>query len=233
MGVELNLAQIPVIQKRLIKECNSKGKPVVTATQMLESMISSSLPTRAEVTDVANAIFDGTDAIMLSAETSIGQYPVESVTVMAEVAIETEAALPYAQMIVDKRRQLEPHVDDAISYDACQTAQQLNAALIVAFTESGATAARVSKYRPMPSVMALTPSRKVERRLTINWGVTPVTIPQLKSVDDFFDRGEDMAKTVAGVLPGSVVVLVAGLPIGVSGGTNLLRVLTVTAQKHV
>ena len=227
MGVEVRLAEVPVIQKRLIARCNAAGKPVITATQMLESMVRSSVPTRAEVTDVANAIYDGTDAIMLSGETSVGQYPVEAVRVMAEVAIEAEAALPYERMIVEKRGQLEPHTDDAISYDACQTAQQLNAALIVAFTESGGTAGRVSKYRPMPPILALTPSHSAERRMTLTWGVTPVTIPRLQSVDDFFALGEEMAMKVAGVVPGSLVVLVAGLPIGVSGGTNLLRVLTV------
>ena len=230
MGVEVRLAQVPVIQKRLIASCNAAGKPVVTATQMLESMVGSSVPTRAEVTDVANAIFDGTDAIMLSGETSVGQYPVESVKVMAEVAIEAESALPYERMIVEKRGHLEPHTDDAISYDACQTAQQLDAALIVAFTESGGTAGRVSKYRPMPPILALTPYERVERRLTLRWGVTPVTIPKLSSVEDFFAQGEAMAREVAGVAPGSLVVLVAGLPIGVQGGTNLLRVLTVASR---
>ena len=227
MGVEVRLAQVPVIQKKLISACNLAGKPVITATQMLESMISSSVPTRAEVTDVANAIYDGTDAIMLSGETSVGQYPVEAVKVMAEVAIEAEAALPYERMIVEKRGQLEPQADDAISYDACQTAQQLNASLILAFTEGGMTAGRVSKYRPMAPILALTTSEHVQRRLTLRWGVTPVTVPNLHSVDDFFAVGEEKAMSVAGVEPGSLVVLVAGLPIGVPGGTNLLRVLTI------
>jgi pyruvate kinase len=229
MGVEVRLAQVPIIQKDLIAQCNLSGKPVITATQMLESMTRSPVPTRAEVTDVANAIYDGTDAIMLSGETSVGQFPVEAVKVMAEVAIAAEAALPYERIIVEKRLQLQPQTDDAISYDACQTAQQLNASLIVAFTESGGTAARVSKYRPMPPVLALTPSEAVQRRLTLCWGVTPVTIPELGSVDDFFALGEEKAKEVAGVEEGSLVVLVAGLPIGVTGGTNLLRVLTISS----
>jgi pyruvate kinase len=132
-------------------------------------------------------------------------------------------------MIVEKRLQLQPQTDDAISYDACQTAQQLSASLIVAFTESGGTAGRVSKYRPMPPILALTPSEAVQRRLTLWWGVTPVTIPRLGSVDDFFAKGEEMAMEVPGVEEGSLVVLVAGLPIGVTGGTNLLRVLTVSS----
>ena len=228
MGVDVRLAEVPMIQKRLIADSNVSGKPVITATQMLESMVRSPVPTRAEVTDVANAVYDGTDAIMLSGETSVGQYPVEAVKVMAEVAIEAEAALPYERMIVEKRGQLEPKTDDAISYDACQTAQQLNASLIVAFTESGSTASRVSKYRPMPPVLALTPSEHVQRRLTLRWGVTPITTPRIGNVDDFFALGEERAKEVAGLEPGSLVVLVAGLPIGVAGGTNLLRVLTVS-----
>ena len=227
MGVEVRLAEVPVIQKNLISTCNEAGKPVITATQMLESMVRSSVPTRAEVTDVANAIYDGTDAIMLSGETSIGQHPVEAVRVMAEVATQTEAALPYDKMIVDKIEQLQPQTDDAISYDACQTAYQLDASLIVAFTESGGTATRVSKYRPVPPILALTPSEEVQRRLTLAWGVIPVTVPRIGTVDDFFKIGEDAAVSICNLNPGDLVVLVAGLPIGVQGGTNLLRVLSI------
>ena len=228
MGVEVALARVPVIQKDLIARSNGRGKPVITATQMLESMVESPVPTRAEVTDVANAVFDGTDAIMLSGETSVGRHPVEAIKVMAEVAVEAEAALPYEHMIVEKRRHLVPQTDDAISYNACQTAQQIGAGLIVAFTESGSTAGRVSRYRPMAPILALTPSDAVLRRLTLRWGVTPITIPRIQNVEDFFAIGERMAKQEAGLEPGSLVVLVAGLPIGVKGGTNLLRVLTVT-----
>ena len=194
---------------------------------MLESMVLAPVPTRAEVADVANAVFDGTDAVMLSGETSVGKFPVEAVRMMAEVAVEAEAALPYERMIVEKRDQLQSQTDDAISYDACQTAQQLGAALIVAFTESGSSAGRVSKYRPMPPILALTPSRRVQRRLTLFWGVTPVTIPKVHTVDEFFEVGERMAAMKGGASPGSVVVLVAGLPIGVRGSTNLLRVLII------
>lgn len=228
MGVEVRLARVPVIQKQLIARCNEAGKPAITATQMLESMVLAPVPTRAEVADVANAVFDGTDAVMLSGETSVGKFPVEAVRMMAEVAVEAEAALPYERMIVEKRDQLQSQTDDAISYDACQTAQQLGAALIVAFTESGSSAGRVSKYRPMPPVLALTPSRRVQRRLTLFWGVTPVTIPKVHTVDEFFEVGERMAAMKGGASPGSVVVLVAGLPIGVRGSTNLLRVLTIS-----
>lgn len=228
MGVEVPLAKVPVIQKDLIAKSNAAGKPVITATQMLESMVTSQVPTRAEVTDVANAVFDGSDAVMLSGETSIGDHPVEAVKVMAEVAKEAEEALPYDAIIREKSRQLVSQTDDAISYDACRTASQLNAKLIIAFTESGSTAGRVSKYRPRPPILALTPSPEVQRRLTLRWGVTPVIAERLFNVDDFFTMGEEAAIGSRLAVAGSVVVLVAGLPIGVSGGTNLLRVMTLT-----
>ena len=231
MGVEVPLSQVPVIQKDLIARCNAKGKPVITATQMLESMINSPVPTRAEVTDVANAVFDGTDAIMLSGETSVGGYPSEAVTVMADVASSAEEALPYERLLVEKREQTEPQTDDAIAYNACQTAHQLNASLIVAFTESGSTAGRISKYRPRSRILALTPSERGRRRLTLRWGAMPVTIPFIENVEDFFALGERMAVEVCELQAGSVVVLVAGLPIGVPGGTNLLRVLSVSEQE--
>ena len=231
MGVEVPLAKVPVIQKRLISGCNAGGKPVITATQMLESMVRSQVPTRAEVTDVANAVFDGTDAVMLSGETSVGRYPVQAVKVMAQVALEAEAALPYETIIREKARQLENQTEDALSYDACRTAYQLNASLIVAFTESGSTAGRVSKYRPLPPILALTPDARVQRLLTLRWGVTPVIVHKLQTVEDFFTRGAEQAISSTYAEPGSVVVLVAGVPIGVPGGTNLLRVMTVPSTQ--
>ena len=226
MGVEVPLARVPVIQKDLISKCNAFGKPVITATQMLESMVKSQIPTRAEVTDVANAIFDGTDAIMLSGETSVGEHPVRAVEVMRQVAEVTEEALPYESIIREKTLQLEEQTDDAISYDACRTAFQIKAKLIVAFTESGSTAGRVSKYRPRPHILALTPDDRIRRRLTLRWGVTPVTVRSLTDVEDFFVLGEEQARKIPGVEPGSIIVLIAGVPIGVQGSTNLLRVMT-------
>lgn len=228
MGVEVQLASVPVLQKKLIALSNHAGKPVITATQMLESMIRSSVPTRAEVTDVANAIFDGTDAIMLSGETSIGQHPVEAVKVMADVALQAEAALPYEEMLAEKLAHLVRQTDDAISYDACRTARQLDASLIIAFTESGGTAARVSKYRPVAPILAMTPREEVQRRLTLAWGVIPIGAPTIGTVEDFFRMGENAAVNICGAAQGDLVVLVAGLPIGVPGGTNLLRVLTIS-----
>ncbi|MDE2926432.1 MAG: pyruvate kinase [Acidobacteriota bacterium] len=227
LGTEIRLARVPVVQKELIALCNELGKPVITATQMLESMISLPVPTRAEVTDVANAVFDGTDAVMLSGETSIGRYPLEAVRVMAEVSMEAEKALPYDAMLVDKRDHLEPLTDDAISYNACQTAHQLGASLIVAFTESGGTAKRVSKYRPRTPVLALVHNERTRRSLTVTWGVQPVTTRSLEQTDDFFDRAREEAVRRVGLKKGALVVLVAGVPIGHPGGTDLLRVLTI------
>ena len=227
LGTEIRLARVPIVQKELIGLCNELGKPVITATQMLESMISLPVPTRAEVADVANAVFDGTDAVMLSGETSIGRYPLEAVRFMAEVSMEAEKALPYDAMLVDKRDHLEPLTDDAIAYNACQTAHQLGASLIVAFTESGGTAKRVSKYRPQTRVLALVHNERTRRSLTVTWGVQPVTTRSLEQTDDFFDRAREEAVRRAGLKKGALVVLVAGVPIGLSGGTDLLRVLTI------
>ena len=228
LGVDVQLAKVPVIQKEIITKSNAAGKPVITATQMLESMINSSIPTRAEVTDVANAIFDGTDAIMLSGETSIGKFPIEATQVMTDVALETEPALPYEKLILEKQVHQESKTDDVISYDACQSAHQLNAQAIIAFTESGSTAGRVSKYRPKTPILALTPKKEVQRLLTIRWGVTPITIKTLSTVEDFFGEAKTKAMEVMGAQTGDTIVLVAGLPIGVAGGTNLMRILEIT-----
>ena len=225
MGVEVPLARVPVIQKQLIAMCNHRGKPVITATQMMESMVRSPTPTRAEVTDVANAVYDGTDAVMLSGETAVGEYPVKAVEAMRDVALQAEANLPYASMIRDKDTDLEEQTDDAISYDACRTAFQLNASLIVAFTESGATAGRVAKYRPLARILALTPHERVRRRLTLRWGVTPLIVSGLKNVEDFFNQGRRSALESGQMSVRGKVVLVAGVPIGVTGGTNFMYVM--------
>jgi pyruvate kinase len=228
MAVDVPLARVPLIQKDIISRSNAAGKPVITATQMLESMVKTPVPTRAEVTDVANAVFDGTDAIMLSGETSVGKHPVQAVKVMVQVAKEAEFALPYKSIINNKALEVGDKTDDAISYDACRTAYQIDASLIVAFTESGGTAARVSKYRPMVPVLALTQDPNVQRKLVLYWGVTPVIVDSLSNVDGFFEEGEKQARLYASLEPGSLIILVAGLPIGVPGGTNLLRVMTVS-----
>lgn len=224
LGVEMPLEQVPLIQKEIIQKCNRAGKPVITATEMLESMINSVRPTRAETTDVANAIFDGTDAIMLSAETAIGQFPVPSVRMMARIARAAEKKLRYEQMLTERRRWLERETDELISYNACQTAYSLRAAAIVAFTQSGSTAMRVSKYRPSVPILALTPSGAVSGRLLLYWGVYPFMVEAPASVDELFATGVRRARELGLARPGDLIVIAAGTPIGQAGATNMLKV---------
>jgi len=227
MGVELPLPKVPLIQKEIIHKCNEAGKPVITATQMLESMISAARPTRAEVADVANAIFDGTDAVMLSAETSIGRYPLQALRMMVQIAREADAALPYARMLHDKDDVRRAETDDAISFAACHTAFQLGAKAIVAFTKSGSTAMRVSRYRPKAPVLAITPVAAVRRRLALTWGTYSFEVAEQQTVDDVFQRAAELARDVGVARKGDLVVVTAGIPIGVPGSTNLLKVVQV------
>jgi len=224
LGVDISLEKVPLVQKDCIRKSNRWGKPVITATQMLESMVRSPRPTRAEVADVANAVWDGTGAVMLSAETAVGGFPVEAVTVMGRVAREMEAALPYEHRLGQRGGDLEPQTDDAIAYDACNTAHQLGAKAIVAFTESGSTAWRVSKYRPRVPVLALTPNESVRQRLSLAWGVYPYLSSRISSVDDLFAEGRALALQVGAAREGDLVVITGGVPIGVPGTTNLLKV---------
>jgi pyruvate kinase len=228
LGVDIPLEELPMVQKEIIRQCNRLGKPVITATQMLESMVTAARPTRAEVTDVANAIFDGTDAVMLSAETSIGKYPVQAVTMMAKIATNADAQLPFEGMLLVKGTLLEPHIDDAISYDACRTAQQLGAKAIVAFTHSGSTARRVSKCRPHVPILGLTADARVSRRLQLSWGVQVAHISEPGSVEELFARGAQLAKQLGLAKAGELVVITGGIPLGVAGTTNLLKVERIT-----
>ena len=227
MGVELPLPKVPLIQKEIIHKCNEAGKPVITATQMLESMISAARPTRAEVADVANAIFDGTDAVMLSAETSIGRYPLQALRMMVQIAREVDAGLPYARMLHDKDDVRRAETDDAISFAACHTAFQLGAKAIVAFTKSGSTAMRVSRYRPKAPVLAITPVAVVRRRLALTWGVYSFDVAEQHTVDDVFQCAAELAQDIGVARQGDLVVVTAGIPIGVPGSTNLLKVVQV------
>jgi pyruvate kinase len=224
LGVEIPLKEVPLVQKEIIRKCNQAGKTVITATQMLESMTDSPRPTRAEVTDVANAILDGTDAIMLSAETSIGKYPVQAVKMMYEIARETESHLPYELILKQRAEWLEHQTDELISYNACHTAFWLKAAAIVAFTQTGSTARRVSKYRPHVPILAITPDRAVAGRLELCWGVRAYFVPTPASIDDFFIIGANLAKDAGIARPGDLVVITGGIPVGTSGTTNLLKV---------
>ena len=224
LGVDIPLEKVPLVQKDVIRKCNKAGKPVITATQMLESMISAYRPTRAEVTDVANAIFDGTDATMLSAETSVGKYPVQAVKIMAKIAQEAEGSLPYDQMLAEKGRWLEQEIAELIAYNACHTAQSLGAAAIVAFTQSGSTAGRVSKFRPRAPILAISPDNVECGRLMLWWGVNPVQIVEVPLVEDLFATAVSLTQELGLAKSGDVIVITGGIPIGVVGSTNLLKV---------
>jgi len=228
LGVDIPLERVPLVQKVIIQKCNQAGKPVITATEMLESMVTSARPTRAEVTDVANAIFDGTDATMLSAETAIGKHPVAAVKMMAKIAREVENKLPYERMLTQRSGWLERKTDELIGYNACHTAHSLGAVAIVAFTASGSTAGRVSKYRPQVPIIALTPSSTVARRLVLRWGVYPAQIPGVTSVDELFTAGARTCRDLGLVKPGDLIVITGGIPIGITGSTNLLKVEQIT-----
>jgi pyruvate kinase len=228
LGVEIPLQDVPIVQKDIIRKCNRVGKTVITATQMLESMINAPRPTRAEVTDVANAILDGTDAVMLSAETSIGKYPVPAVRTMREIAQETERHLPYEQLLKQRGQWLEHQTDELISFDACYTAFWLHAAAIVAFTQSGSTARRVSKYRPHVPVIAITPVKEITGRLELYWGVHAFQIDNPSSVDDLFNTGMKLAKELGIVKTGDLIIVTGGVPLGITGTTNMLKVQQVT-----
>ena len=224
LGVDIPLESLPIVQKEIIAKCNRAGKPVITATQMLESMITTARPTRAEVTDVANAIFDGTDATMLSGETSVGKYPSEAVRIMDRVAREAETSLPYDQMLLSKISWLPGETDEIISYNACHTAHRLGAVAIVALTESGSTARRLSRYRPGVPVVAITPHKDVCQRLLLYWGIYSVRVEGFSSIDNMFVTAARICKGLGLGKAGDLIVVTAGIPIGTVGSTNLLKV---------
>ncbi|RPF49843.1 pyruvate kinase [Thermodesulfitimonas autotrophica] len=227
LGLEIPTEEVPLAQKRIIEEANAAGKPVITATQMLESMIHNSRPTRAEASDVANAIFDGTDAVMLSGETAIGRYPVEAVAVMARIAARTEEALPYGEFLRRQQAAAKHSVTDAISFATCTAAEDLGAAAIITATQTGYTARMVAKYRPRPPVVAVTPHEKVVRRLALVWGVFPLLVAPTESTDQMIKAAVEAAVAAGYVRAGDLLVITAGVPVGVHGTTNLLKVHTV------
>lgn len=224
LGIEMPLEEVPLIQKQLIEACNHVGRPVITATEMLESMVKNPRPTRAEITDIANAIFDGTDAVMLSAETAAGHNPVAAVEIMDRVAQKSESALKYEEILAKKRFDCCPTVADAISHATCQTAMDLHAAAIICSTQSGSTARMVSKYRPQAPIYATTPSDDVARQLTISWGIYPYVTPVACNTDHLLDINLAMIKELDLVCSGDTVVITAGVRTGVPGTTNLLKV---------
>ena len=225
LGVQLPIEKVPSIQKKIIKESNMQGKPVITATQMLESMIESPSPTRAEATDIHNAVMDGTDAIMLSAETSIGKYPVESVINMAKISSEAELNYNYEYYLEKKSNSMDfSSVDDAIAYNACKTSNLVDAKTILAFTESGSTAGRVSSFRPKASIIGLIQGENIET-LLLRWGVIPIHASKFKNVQDMFKLGSKVSLETGLAKKNDLVVVIAGMPIGIPGNTNLMRVI--------
>ncbi|MDF2546345.1 MAG: pyruvate kinase [Anaerosolibacter sp.] len=224
LGVEIPTEQVPLVQKMIIKKCNAVGKPVITATQMLDSMIRNPRPTRAEVTDVANAIFDGTDAIMLSGETAAGKYPLESVGTMANIAKTTEASLNYEQILKEKGIGKDKTITDAISHATCTTAYDLGASAILTATSSGHTARMVSKFRPKAPIIATTTTQKVARKLALTWGTYPVIIREAQSTDEVFDAAIQKSLATGHIKGGDLIVITAGVPVGVAGTTNTIKV---------
>ncbi|MEG0842810.1 MAG: pyruvate kinase [Romboutsia sp.] len=231
LGVEIPTEEMPIVQKMMIKKCNELAKPVITATQMLDSMMRNPRPTRAEVTDVANAIYDGTDAIMLSGETAAGKYPVESVKMMATIAKRTEETLDYANLL-QKNSKNNSTVTDAISHATCATAVDLDASAIISSTSSGYTARMVSKFRPKAPIIATTESDRVMRQVSLSWGVYPVKCAQAGNTDEVIENSIAAAKNAEYIGNGELVVITAGVPVGVSGTTNLIKV-HVTSEEIV
>ncbi len=227
LGVEIPPEEVPLLQKHFIKKCNNVGKPVITATQMLDSMIRNPRPTRAEASDVANAIFDGTDAVMLSGETAIGRFPIEAVETMGRIAERTEEGLDFKRIMEELSTTMRKTVTGAISYSTSRVAYELEADAIITATQSGHTARMVSKYKPRAPIVAVTSRRQVASQLTLTWGVHAVICPPAKSTDDMFLSAIQVSLNEGLIKDGNLVVITAGVPVGVSGTTNLLRVETV------
>lgn len=227
MGVEIPLEDVPVIQKKLIKKVYMAGKQVITATQMLDSMMKNPRPTRAEATDVANAIYDGTSAIMLSGETAAGLYPVESVKTMARITRRTEHDIDYKKRFKLLQTGINPDVTNAISHATCTTAHDLGAAAIITVTKSGKTARMISKFRPDCPIIGCTTNETVYRQMNLSWGVTPLLIDEKSSTDELFEHAVDAAHNAGLVEKGELVAITAGVPLGISGTTNMMKVQVV------
>jgi pyruvate kinase len=224
LGVEIPMQEVPTVQKALIEKCYKIGKPCITATQMLDSMMRNPRPTRAEVSDVANAILDGTSAIMLSGETAAGRYPLESLKMMVSIAEQTEKSIDYWGEFIKSRYEMVSSVTNAISHATCMTAMDLKAAAIVAVTHSGRTARLISRFRPECPIIATTVSPMSYRQLALSWGVYPYLVEEVHTTDAMFELGMSKALESGRVKNGDVVVITGGTPIGMSGTTNTLKV---------
>lgn len=224
MGVEIPYEEVPVIQKMIIKKGMEAGKQIITATQMLDSMMKNPRPTRAETTDVANAIYDGTGAIMLSGETAAGAYPVESLETMVRIADRTEQDIDYRKRFFARDRKANPDITDAICHATCTSALDLNAKAIVTVTKSGYSARNISKYCPACNVVCGTTDEKVARQLSMVWGAIPVILENKKDVFELFDHALEAAEEKGYLSKGDITVITSGVPIGVSGTTNMIKI---------
>ena len=223
LGVEIPAAKVPILQKQMIRKGLQAGKPVITATQMLDSMMRNPRPTRAEVSDVANAVFDGTSCVMLSGETAGGKYPLEALTAMAGIVTEAEQSIDYWRQFQKQRITPASNINDAITHTCCLTAMDLNARAILAATSSGRTARMICRFRPACPVAALTMQEKVRRQLAICWGVIPFLTGEVNSTDRIFSLSAEVALKEGLVKNGDTVVITAGVPLGRSGSTNLIK----------
>lgn len=226
MGVEIAMEEVPVLQKKMIKMAVAKGKHVITATQMLESMIKNPRPTRAEATDIANAIYDGTTAIMLSGESAAGLYPVEAVKTMARIAERAEKALDYRARM-EKGNEESLDITTAISYATCSVAMDLNAAAIITVTMSGFTANMISRYKPGCTIIGCAMDERVCRQLNLLWGVSPLPIKEEEDTEELFQDAVEMSKQAGLIKKGDTVVITAGVPLRIAGRTNMIRVVEV------
>ena len=227
LGVEIPASEVPIVQKNIIKQCQNFGKISITATQMLDSMIRNPRPTRAEVSDVANAIFDGTSAVMLSGETAAGKYPIESLEMMVEIARRTESSIDYWKNLQNTRYTMLSSVANAISHATCTTAMDLNAKAIITITHAGRTARLVSRFRPGCPVVATTVYPRVQRQLNLSWGICPILVDEVQTTDEMFDVGLSAAKKCGFLFDGDIIVMTGGTPIGMSGTTNTIKVQTI------
>jgi len=228
LGVEIDAEEVPLVQKDIINKCNKVGEPVITATQMLDSMIRNPRPTRAEVSDVATAIFEGSDAIMLSGETAAGKYPVEAVETMANIACKIEDSLDYEEIFKTKSDISDNTITNAISVATCRTTLSLDASAVITATSSGYTAREVAKFRPKVPIIAATHSNKVMRKMSLVWGAYPIKIKKVDATDELIDLSVSEALEKGYISNGDLVVVTAGVPVGIAGSTNLIKVHVVS-----
>jgi len=230
LGVELPPEDVPSLQKRIIRTCRNAGRPVIVATQMLESMMNAPTPTRAEASDIANAVYEGADAVMLSGETAAGNYPVGAVTIMDRILRRTERDEPFAQMMDAGRTLPETTASDAISAAARSVAETIGATAIVTFTTTGSTTVRAARERPRMPILALTPDTAVAEVLTLSWGVRPITVPTLNDFEDVIETAKRIAQAQELVNSGDRLVVTAGLPLAMPGNTNALHIVDIASE---